>query len=145
MDSEPDASAIAATLRVSISLLRRQLHTKHAEGELTPPETAALARLDRFGPSTTAALARYEQISPQAMGTTIARLTERGLVGRAPDPHDGRQMVNSVSEAGLRVLRDKRNLVTEAIAKILARDFTPDELHQLEATVPLIERLAQRL
>ena len=145
MDSEPDASAIAATLRVSISLLRRQLHTKHAEGELTPPETAALARLDRFGPSTTAALARYEQISPQAMGTTIARLTERGLVDRAPDPHDGRQMVNSISEAGLRVLRDKRNLVTEAIAKILARDFTPDELHQLEAAVPLIERLAQRL
>ena len=145
MDSEPDVSAIAATLRVSISLLRRQLHTKHAEGELTPPETTALARLDRFGPATTAALARYEQISPQAMGTTIARLEERGLVDRAPDPDDGRQMVNSISEAGLRVLRDKRNLVTEAIAKILARDFTPDELRQLEAAVPLIERLAQRL
>jgi DNA-binding MarR family transcriptional regulator len=145
MDSGPDAAAIATTLRVSIGLLRRQLHLKHAEGKLTLPETAALARLDRLGPSTTAALARYEQISPQSMGTTIAGLEERGLVRRDPDPSDGRQMVNSVTEAGLRILRDKRNLWAEAMAKVLVSDFTSDELRQLEATVPLIERLAQRL
>ena len=144
-DSEPDAGAIAATLRVSIGLLRRQLRQKHAEGELNLPETAALARLDRLGPSTTAALARFEQISPQTMGVTIARLEKRGLIRRDPDPGDGRQIVNSITEAGLRILRDKRNLWVEAMAKALASDFTCDELRQLESAVPLIERLAQRL
>jgi len=145
MTSEPDAGVIAATLRVSIGLLRRQLRQKHAEGELSLPETAALARLDWLGPTTTAALARFEQITPQAMGVTIARLERGGLVRRDPDPEDGRQVVNSITEAGLAVLRDKRNLWTDAMAKALAKEFTNDELRQMEVTVPLIERLAQRL
>jgi len=49
------------------------------------------------------------------------------------------------TEAGRRVLRDKRNARTEQLAKVLSAEFTRSELDQLMAAVPLIERLAQRI
>ena len=93
-----------AALSLSIGLLLRRLRQLKAEGELTLPESAALARLDRGGPTTAGALARLEQISPQSMGATLAGLEERGLVGRTPDPRDGRRILLSLTEPGQRVL-----------------------------------------
>jgi DNA-binding MarR family transcriptional regulator len=77
---------VAAALRVSIGLLLRRLRQVQVEGELTLPESSALARLDRGGPTTPARWPRLEQISPQSMGATLAALEARGLVERRPDP-----------------------------------------------------------
>jgi DNA-binding MarR family transcriptional regulator len=107
------------------------------------PEASALVRLERAGPATSAALARLEQISPQGMGATLAGLEARGLVERRPDPDDGRRVLMSVTDAGSRVLWDKRNARTEQLARVLSSQFTPAELKQLMAAAPLIERLAQ--
>jgi DNA-binding MarR family transcriptional regulator len=115
------------------------------EGELTLPESAALTRLDRGGPSTASALARLEQISPQSMGATLGALEARGLVERRPDPGDGRRVLLSVTGAGRQVLQSKRNARTEQLAKALAAGFTPSEVRQLEAAAPLLERLAQSI
>jgi DNA-binding MarR family transcriptional regulator len=136
---------VAGALQVSISLLRRRLRQVPVEGDLTAPETSALARLDRGGPATSAALARLEQISPQSMGATLGALEARGLVERHPDPGDGRQSIISLTEAGLRVLRNRRSARTEQLAKALSAGFTRPELEQLMAAAPLIERLAQSL
>ena len=84
MDEDPDVTEIAGALRVSIGLLLRRLRQVHVEGELTLPESSALTRLDRGGPATSSALAKLEQISPQSMGTTLAALEARGLVGGIP-------------------------------------------------------------
>src|SRR5580693_4920989 len=100
MTSHPDINDIAGALRVSIGLLLRRLRQVQAEGELTLPESAALTRLDRGGPSTASALARLEQISPQSMGATLGALEARGLVERRPDPGDGRRVLLSVTGAG---------------------------------------------
>ena len=97
------STQVAGALRVSIGLLVRRLRQAQAEGELTLPETSALARLDRGGPTTSSALARLEQISPQSMGATLGALEARGLVERRPDPGDGRRAVMSFTEAGLQV------------------------------------------
>jgi DNA-binding MarR family transcriptional regulator len=113
--------------------------------ELTLSESAALARLDRGGPATAAALARIEQISPQAMGATLSSLESRALVQRAPDPDDGRRVILSITEAGLGVLRDRRNARTERLAQALSSGFTRAELEQLMAVAPLLERLAQSI
>jgi DNA-binding MarR family transcriptional regulator len=145
MRQDLDVDQVAGALRVSIGLLRRRMRQVPVEGELTLPETAALVRLDRGGPATSAALARLEQISPQSMGATLGALEQRGLVERRPDPDDGRRAVMSVTEAGLRVLRDKRNARTQQLAKALSAHFTRSELDQLMAAAPLIERLAQRI
>jgi DNA-binding MarR family transcriptional regulator len=144
MSSSPPRD-VAATLRVSLGLLLRRLRQIPAGDELTLPQTAALARLDRGGPATAAALARAEQISPQSMGATLAALEERGLVMRSPDPADGRRVVLSVTEAGLGVLRDRRSARVEALASALERDFTAAERERLMAAAPLLERLAHSI
>jgi DNA-binding MarR family transcriptional regulator len=145
MKEGPEVNEVAAALLVSMGLLRRRLRQVPVEGELTLPETSALARLDRGGPTTASKLARVEQISPQSMGATLGALEARGLVGRRPDPEDGRRIVLSVTEAGREVLRNKRTARIEQISQALSDGFTPDELERLMAAAPLIERLAQSL
>jgi DNA-binding MarR family transcriptional regulator len=145
MNQEPDVGQVAAALRVSIGLLLRRLRQVRVEGELTLPESSAMMRLDRVGPTTSSALAKLEQISPQSMGATLAALEARGLVERRPDPEDGRRAVLSVTEAGHAVLRDKRNARAEQLAQALSAGFPPAELRQLMAAAPLLERLAQSI
>jgi len=145
VSEDPDVGQVAAALRVSIGLLLRRLRQVRVEGELTLPESSALVRLDRGGPTTPSELAKLEQISPQSMGATLAALEARGLVERRPDPHDGRRAVLSVTQTGHAVLLDRRNARTEQLAQALSAGFTRAELRQLMAAAPLLERLAQSI
>ena len=145
MTDDLEARDVAAALRVSIGLLLRRMRQVRVEGELSVPETAALARLDRSGPATSSALAKLEQISPQSMGATLSALEARGLVGRGADARDGRRVVLSVTEAGRQVLRDRRDERTEQLARALSAGFTRTELSQLQAAAPLLERLAHSI
>jgi DNA-binding MarR family transcriptional regulator len=139
---DADLNTIAETLRESIGLLLRRLRQLPANGELTLPESAALTRLDRGGPTTASALARLERISPQSIGATLAALEARGLVERRSDPDDGRRVVLSVTEAGHKTMRSRRNARTEHLARALSTGFTRSELDLLTAAAPLLERLA---
>jgi DNA-binding MarR family transcriptional regulator len=144
--SGPDeVEQLAAALNVSIGLLVRRLRQLQADGELTLPETSALARLDRGGPTTSGALAKLEQISPQSMGATLGALLSRGLIEGRADPDDGRRVVLSVTDAGLEVLRQRRGARTEHLALALSAQFNRAELKTLGTAAPLIERLAQSL
>lgn len=140
-----DITELAGALRVSIGLLVRRMRQLKAEGELTLPESSALARLGRAGTATSSDLARQEQISPQSMGATLAGLERRGLVRRRPDPQDGRRIMMSLTQAGHEMLTDRRAARTLRIADALSAGFTPAELDLLTAAVPLLERLAQTL
>ena len=145
MSDDPAAEQVAVALRVSVGLLVRRLRQAQVDGELTLPQTSALARLDRGGPATASELAKLEQISPQSMGATLGALESRGLVARAADPQDGRRVILSITDAGLQVLRERRDARVELLAQTLSAGFTPGELSQLMAAAPLLERLAQRL
>ena len=144
-DTEQEAEEVAAALYLSVGLFKRRLRQVPAEGELSLPESSALRRLERGGPATVTALAKAEQISVQSMGATLSTLEARGLIERHPDPADGRRSVMSVTEAGLAALSDKRNARIAQLARALAAEFTPAELGQLMAAVPLIERLAENI
>src|SRR5690242_21730601 len=118
-DSVPGGiDELAQSLRVSIGVLVRGLRQGHTGGELTLPESSALARLERSGPMTSAALARLEQISPQSMGATLAALEARGLVERGRDARDARCVVMAVTKAGSKRLWDRRNERTRRIAAV---------------------------
>jgi DNA-binding MarR family transcriptional regulator len=145
VSEDPDVGQVAAALRVSIGLLLRRLRQVQVEGELSLPESSALVRLDRGGPTTPGELAKLEQISPQSMGATLATLEAHGLVERRPDPRDGRRVVLSATEAGRDMLADRRNERTRQLAQALSAGFTPAELSQLMAAAPLLERLAQSI
>lgn len=140
-----DAHQVAATLRTSIGLLLRRMKQAPAEGDLTLPESSALSRLDRGGPTTAAELARQEQISPQSMGATLFGLLERGFIEKHPDPTDGRRYVLSVTADGAEVLHQRRSGRTQLLARALSEHFTADELAVLNAAAPLLERLAEHL
>ena len=145
MGAAPDANEVAAALRVSIGLLVRRVRQAKSDGDLTLPESSALARLDRGGPTSSGALAKLEQISPQSMGTTLTGLERRGLIERRPDPEDGRRIVMSLTDAGRQMLRSRRDAGTEHMAEALSAEFTGEELAQLMVGAQLIERLAQNL
>jgi DNA-binding MarR family transcriptional regulator len=142
--TDPELEPLAAALRAGVGLLLRRMRQSPVSGELTLPESAALARLDRGGPTTAAALARQEQISPQSMGATLAGLEARGLITRSADPTDGRRVVMSVTDAGLQTVGKRRDVRVEQLAAAL-EGFTRSELQRILATTPLIERLADSL
>ncbi|HEX4831388.1 MAG TPA: MarR family transcriptional regulator [Trebonia sp.] len=140
-----DVDELAGALRVSVGMLVRRLKHCDPPGELTLPEIVALSRLDRGGPATSSDLARHDRISPQSMGAIVAALEQRGLVRRERDPGDGRRIVLSLTEAGRRVVHDRRGARTAMIARALAAGFSPAELAQLQAITPLLERLGEGL
>ena len=144
MQKELDVGDVAVELRESVSLLLRRMR-QTSPGDLTLPENAALARLNRCGPTTSSALAKLEQISPQSMGATLAGLEARGLVARHADPADGRRVLLSLTEAGQRVLQGKRNARNEQLARALSANFTPGEIRLLAEAAPLLGRLAQSI
>jgi len=146
MARDPLIDDVAGALHASVRLLVQRLRqTQAAGGDLTSPETSALARLDGTGPTTAAELARLERISPQSMGATVAALEERGLVGRTPDPADGRQSILSLSADGRALLQRRRSARSERLSAALESAFTRAEVKQLQAAAPLIERLAQNI
>ncbi|MFF3571068.1 MarR family winged helix-turn-helix transcriptional regulator [Nocardia jiangxiensis] len=135
----------AARLRIAVGRITRRLRQGHASGELTLSEVSVLARLDGQGPATPGALAELERVRPQAMGTTLAALEERGLVARRPDAEDGRRVVMSATTAGRSILDDRRSESTQRISHVLTAEFTAAERRRLLDAVPLLERLAERL
>ncbi|MEU5340282.1 MarR family transcriptional regulator [Streptomyces sp. NPDC020766] len=145
MRDEPNTNEIATALLTSIGALLRRVRQARVEGELTMPERAALSQMERTGPTTSSALARQEQITAQAMGATLSGLQARGLVERSADPRDGRRVLLALTDTGRQALADKRGARTEQVARALADGFTPQELAQLAAAAPLLDRLAQRI
>jgi DNA-binding MarR family transcriptional regulator len=145
MEQNPEPLEVAAALLLSIGLFTRRLRQSPVQGEITPPELSALSSLDQAGTTTPGALARAQQITPQAIGQTLSALAQRGLVERHADPADGRRTVMSLTEAGRRLVHNKRSARTEQLAKSLLEDFTHAELELLMAAAPLIGRLAESL
>ena len=140
-----DAVQVAHALRLSVGLLMRRFKQTPLPGELTMPERAALARLDRGGPATASELAKQEQISPQSMGATLSGLERRGLIERTKDPEDGRRVVLSPNTEGRKTLNDRRAARTQMLAEALEANFTPSEMRVLMDAAPLLERLANAL
>jgi DNA-binding MarR family transcriptional regulator len=141
---EADVDVVAGDLRVAVGRLVRRLRQAHEPGELTLSEVSVLARLDRDGPATPTVLATCERVKPQAMGTTLAALEQRDLVARMPDPEDGRRVTMSITDAGRRLVLDRRSASLQRMTRALA-GFTPEELRRLMDAVPLIDRLADGL
>ena len=135
---------VAAALRESIGLLLRRMRQRAPEGELTLPESAAMTRLSRCGPTTSSALAKLEQISPQSIGATLQSLEAKGLITRAPDPDDGRRVILSLTDAGRGTVHSKRSARTEQLTRALAK-MSADERSRLLAAVPVLERLSGEL
>ncbi|WP_328378517.1 MarR family transcriptional regulator [Streptomyces sp. NBC_01020] len=141
---DPSSEQIAAELAVVLGHVARRLRQTSPGLELTHSQRSALSLLDREGPMTTAALARAELVRPQSMRLTIAALEARELVGRAPDPRDGRQSVMSLTDLGRRTLEGVRADKQGWLALAISDELDPAERRTLTDAVALLERLVQR-
>lgn len=127
-------------LSLAIGQLRRRLRAEAETSDLNISQMAALVRLHAQGSMTTADLARAESMKPQSMGTILASLEVEGLVSRARDPTDGRQVQFRVTQKGSAVRQaDKlarRDWLLSAMKKLAA-----DEQSLLISAIALIKRL----
>ena len=138
----PAAEAHAAELMQAVGVLLRRVRGEAGSEGPGWSQAAALGRLDREGPMTTAELARAEMVKPQSMGTLLAELEQEGLVRRDPHPTDGRQILFSLTSAGVAARRQRQAAklawLTTAISRLEA-----DEQRTLVDAIELVKRLGE--
>ena len=132
---------MAAELRVVLGQLKRRLHAQASKGDLSLSQLAVLGTLDREGPATVTTLARAEGVRSQSMGATVAALQEAGLVGAAPDPADGRQVMLSLTEAARSWIKVSRAAREDWLSQAIRSHLTSAEQQELAAAVLLLRRI----
>ncbi|BBZ73256.1 MarR family winged helix-turn-helix transcriptional regulator [Mycobacterium paraseoulense] len=144
MDGITQSAATAARdLRVVFSRLRRKLKDLATDEDLTPSQTAVLNRLWKEGASSASALASAERVRPQSMATIVAALEQRGLIGRAPDPEDGRRQLISLTAAGRRRAESNRQVREEWLARAMHERYSERERRVILDALTLLERLTE--
>ena len=139
---QPPAEAHAAELMQAVGVLLRRVRGEAGHEGLSWSQAAAMGRLDRTGPMTTAELARAEMVKPQSMGTLLAELEHDGLVQRQPHPTDGRQILFSLTVAGVEARRLRQAAKLAWLSAAIAR-FDPDEQRTLADAIALVRRLGE--
>ena len=77
-------------------------------------------------------LNRHVLLSQPALSRMVDRLADRGLIGREPDPADGRGIRLALTAAGLELQRRIGRRHARDIARAMTAELTPAELRQLE-------------
>lgn len=132
---------LAQHLRLTVNRLRRVVRSATIAEAGSRAQEAALSWLARKGPLTTAELARWEQVRPQSMGATVADLVRAGLATKAPDPHDGRRELVTLTDAGHDHLHQIADLRDHQLAVMLSRQLTHADRQALKRTLTLLDSL----
>jgi DNA-binding MarR family transcriptional regulator len=107
--------------------------------DVAPHQFSVLVRLEE-APRTLGELAATERVSAPSMTRTVSGLTERGLVARAGDPSDGRQVIVSLTDEGRVVVRDTRRQRDQWMAVRLAA-LDDDERDVLRRATAILARV----
>jgi DNA-binding MarR family transcriptional regulator len=144
-----DTARTALDLRLAVGRISRRTRQLYATGDPTSEagfiEIAVLSSLDRKGPLTSKALAELEKVTPQAIGSALSALEQRGYVARGTDPDDRRRVVTTITEAGRATLASREQIISEHMTRALRQGFDADERRQIAAVIPLLERLSDEL
>ena len=87
-------------------------------------------------------LAKAESVRHQSMRITVAGLETMGMVRRAPDPADGRQIIFNLTPGCLTTLKAGRAVKEDWLFRALQAQLTPREQDELAAAIRLLQRLA---
>ena len=119
----------------------RRLRAEKSVQELTDGQFSVLALLDRNGPLTPRVLAEHERVQPPSMTRTLAGLLARGLVDRAGDPTDRRQVIVGLTESGTRAVEETRQRRDAWLDRRLI-DLEPKERAVLAEASEILRRIA---
>ncbi|WP_421732408.1 MarR family winged helix-turn-helix transcriptional regulator [Cellulomonas sp.] len=137
----PSASALAGDLRIAVGRASRRIRAERGAAGLTDPQFTVLAWLTKDGPLTPGQLAERERIQPPSMTRTVNGLVELGLVAKSEHPTDGRQVVVTLTDAGVAEVKETRRRRDAWLAGRLST-LTPDERTLLADAAELLRRIA---
>jgi len=124
----------------AVARMNRRLRQER-QSDLTPTQLSVLGSVRRLGSATPSAIAARERVQPPSITRTLTSLADAGLIVRSPHPDDGRQVLISVSDTGVRVLDEENSRRDLWLAARLAELTTPERTTLREAAA-LLERLA---
>jgi DNA-binding MarR family transcriptional regulator len=111
---------LAGDLSLAVVRLARQLRFRRPESPVSLSQLSALSTLHKEGAMTPGALAVRERVRPPSMTRVVAALADLGLVARTAHPADGRQVLVSVSDAGVSLVESERRASQEWLRRRLA-------------------------
>ncbi|MCQ4084087.1 MarR family transcriptional regulator [Streptomyces sp. RB6PN25] len=132
--------SVVARLRLVIARLYRQMAQAASDRNFTFAQLSAIARVEEHGPLRLGELAARERVAAPSMTRTIAPLVSEGLIGKEPDPNDGRSFLVTITPDGRELLGRTRRERSELLARRISR-LTPEQRETLEAAVPVLELL----
>ncbi|WP_315095705.1 MarR family transcriptional regulator [uncultured Cellulomonas sp.] len=137
----PTSSALAGELRIAVGRASRRIRAERGEAGLTDPQFNVLAWLTKDGALTPGQLAERERIQPPSMTRTVNGLAELGLVAKTEHPTDGRQVVVTLTDAGVAEVNETRRRRDAWLAERLS-NMTKDERTLLADAAELLRRIA---
>ena len=130
---------VATDLRLACMRIRRRVRYESSHA-VAPHQFSVLARLED-SPRTPGELAEIERVAKPSMTRTVAALVERGLVLRADDPSDGRQVILSLTDEGKKALKAIRRKRDAWMASRVAH-LTTEEQDVLARATEILTRVA---
>jgi DNA-binding MarR family transcriptional regulator len=133
---------LADALRPAVLRLARRIRQTRDESiELTASQSSVLAALAIRGRLSMGELAAEERVRPPTITRVVNALADRDLVRRTPAPHDGRQSLVELTDAGRALLLANQRLRAEWLSERLA-ELDAAELDVLRTAIPLMTRVA---
>jgi DNA-binding MarR family transcriptional regulator len=114
------AEALADLLRRASRARMYGMLTRGLDPALDEATYPVLSGLDRYGPASAAALAGPVGLDRSVVSRHAARLTEAGLVARAPDPRDGRATLLTLTARGDAAVVETRRRLAARFDRYLA-------------------------
>lgn len=105
------------------------IFAKHI-GELTPPQFAALAKLDEVGETSQNQLGTLVAMDGATIKGVIDRLCSRGLVALGKHEDDRRRLMVSLTDTGREAVTRLKRMAADISAETVA-PLTPDEAAML--------------
>ena len=130
--AHPANDAWEGLLAAHATLMRR-FGAQDVWEDLTMREYDVLYTLSKCpAPIRLTELNRHVLLSQPALSRMVDRLADRGLIGREPDPADGRGIRLALTGAGLELQRRIGRRHARDVARAMSAELTPAELRQLE-------------
>jgi DNA-binding MarR family transcriptional regulator len=123
-DSSDGAESLAEAFWSLARRLRHASQQSLAQWEITPSQARALRVFDRHGVIRPSELSEHLHIAARSATEVIDDLEAKGLVRRAPDPHDRRATLVELTDSGARLgqeVRAARGIEAERIFDQLSR------------------------
>lgn len=139
--SRAELVSLSNDIRLACMRISRRVRFE-SDRELPPHQYSVLVRLEE-APRTNSELADIERVSAPSMKRTTSALVELGLVSRADDPTDGRQVILSLTPQGLKVLRRIRRHRDEWMLSRF-ENLTDEERDLLQRAAVVLAKVASK-